>query len=55
MLIASSDKTSFFFELMKIFSEIRDSHTKAKGVGRILSKAKYPIRVKYLGNKYYIS
>ena len=39
------DKTTFFFEFMKIFSEIKDSHTKAK----------YPIRVKYLGNKYYIS
>lgn len=49
------DKVTFFFELMKIFSKMKDSHTRVKGVGKILSKAKHPFRVKYLGNKYYIS
>ncbi len=49
------NETSFFFELMKIFSKIKDSHTRVKGIGTILSGIKYPIRLKYLGNKYYIS
>ena len=49
------NKTTFFFELMKIFSKMKDSHTRVKGIGRILSETKYPIRFKYLGNRYYIS
>jgi len=40
---------------MKIFSKMKDSHTRVKGIGRILSETKYPIRFKYLGNRYYIS
>jgi len=49
------DEISFFFEFMRIFSKMKDSHTRVKGIGRILSETKYPIRFKYLGNRYYIS
>jgi len=34
---------------------MKDSHTRVKGIGKILSKVKYPIRIKPLNNKYYIS
>ncbi len=51
----SIDDLTFYFELMKIFSKIKDSHTRVKGIGEILSETKYPIRFKYLDNQYYIS
>lgn len=58
-LLASNSKNlnyiNFSFELMKIFSKLKDSHTRVKGIGKILSKRKYPIRFKYLNNQYYIS
>ncbi len=50
-----ADELTFFFELMKIFSKIKDSHTRVKGIGRILSEKKYPFRLKFLNEKYYIS
>lgn len=49
------DEITFFIELMKIFSKMKDSHTRVKGIEIILSEEKYPIRFKHLGNKYYIS
>lgn len=51
----SADELTFFFELMKIFSKMKDSHTRVKGIGRILSEKKYPLRLKFLNDKYYIS
>ena len=49
------DELVFYFELMKIFSKMKDSHTRVKGIGRILSDKKYPLRIKPLNNKYYTS
>lgn len=46
---------TFFFKLMEIFAQINDSHTKIKGFEKILSKEKYPLRFKYLGDRYYIT
>jgi hypothetical protein len=34
---------------------MKDSHTRIKGIGRILSEKKYPFRLKFLNDKYYIS
>jgi C-terminal processing protease CtpA/Prc len=49
------EEFTFYFELMKIFSKIKDSHTRVKGIGKILSEEKYPIRFKCLNNQYFIS
>ena len=49
------DKVTFFFKLMAIFSKIKDSHTRVKGIEKALSEEKYPIRLKYIENQYYIS
>lgn len=50
-----ANKTTLFFELMKIFSKMKDSHTRVKGIGKILSEKKYPFRIKLLNNRYYIT
>lgn len=50
-----TDEITFFFEFMRIFSKIKDSHTRVKGIGRILSEKKYPFRIKLLNNRHYIT
>lgn len=46
---------ALFFELMKVFAKLGDSHTRIKGVGRILSGKTYSVRYKYLNENYFIS
>ena len=48
-------KQSLFFELMKLFTKIGDSHTRIKGVGKILSGKTYSVRYKCLDGDYFVS
>lgn len=48
------DHSTFIFELMKIFSEMGDSHTRIRGFDKLLSQKEYPFRVTLLNDTYYI-
>jgi len=48
------EKKEFLLELMHVFSKIKDSHTRVKGISKVLSGKTYPIRFKNLSNSYYI-
>ncbi len=50
-----AEEITLYFELMKIFSKMKDSHTRVKGITEILSKKKYPFRLKFLNDRYYLS
>ena len=40
------DNRTFIFELTSIISKINDSHTRIKGIGKILTSPPIPIRIK---------
>jgi len=50
-----AEEITLYFGLMKIFSKMKDSHTRVKGITEILSKKKYPFRLKFLNDRYYLS
>jgi hypothetical protein len=47
-------RLAFSFELTSLLANLRDSHTRVQGMGKLLSDTIYPIAIRYLHDGYYI-